>query len=323
MTFVAYPIKVFPIFKEKIWGGKKLNRFFKLPENKKIGEVWFFADQELNCSIVSNGQYKGLKLNELMKKYSKEILGPVLFEKYGNKFPLLFKFIDAEDKLSIQVHPDDEFAKKYNLPSGKSEAWYIISSGKKSFVLLGLKKRINKNLLKKLIMTGRITNYLMKYKTKPGDCYYIKGGTLHSIGPSNVIFEIQQNTDKTYRIFDWERQNLEISRELDIDNGLKAIRINNKQVINNKKSKSFSKIKKIFEADKFVINELNIEKGKKCWYNHSGPFVISVFEGCADLLWKEGKEKINKGEVVLLPFSIKNFTLHTKEKIKCLITEIR
>jgi|DewCreStandDraft_4_1066084.scaffolds.fasta_scaffold04229_6 mannose-6-phosphate isomerase len=323
MTFTLYPIKVFPIFKEKIWGGRKLNSFLKLPENKKIGEVWFFADQELNCSIVANGQYKGLKLNELMKKYSKEILGSELFKKYDNKFPLLFKFIDAEDKLSIQVHPDDEFAKKNNLPSGKSEVWYIVSSGKKSFVLLGLKKRINKNLLKKLIITGRITNYLMKYKTTPGDCYYIKGGTLHSIGPSNVIFEIQQNTDKTYRIFDWGRQNLEISRELDIDNGIKAIRINNKPVINNKKSKSFLKIKKLFEPDKFVINELNIEKGKKCWYNHSGPFVISVFEGYADMLWKQGKEKINKGEVVLVPFGIRDFTLYAKEKIKCLITEIR
>ncbi len=325
MSFVAYPIKVYPIFKEKIWGGRKLSRFFKIPHNNKIGEVWFFADQELDCSIVSNGCYKGLKLNELMKNHSYEILGKEISRKYNNKFPLLFKFIDSEDKLSIQVHPDDDYAAKNNLPSGKSEAWYIVSSGKNSFVLLGLKKNIKKDIIKKLVISGKIADYLKKYKTRQGNCYYIKGGTLHSIGPSNIIFEIQQNTDITYRIFDWGRQNLEISRKLDLENGIKAIKIRNQPILNKKCKikKSFWMFKNLLRNNKFLINELIMEKGVKYCYNHSGPVVISFFEGVADFIWDNKKEKLRKGEIVLVPYALKKFTLLANKKLKCLITEVR
>ncbi|MCX8092881.1 MAG: class I mannose-6-phosphate isomerase [Candidatus Goldbacteria bacterium] len=327
MSFVAYPIKVFPIFKEKIWGGRKLSSFFKLPENHKIGEVWFFADQDLDCSIISNGCYKGLKLNDLMKDHSYEILGKEIAKKCKNKFPLLFKFIDSEDKLSIQVHPDDFFAKKNNLPSGKSEAWYIVSSGKNSFVLLGLKKRVKKDVLKKLILSKNIVANLKKYKTRSGDCYYIKGGTIHSIGPSNIIFEIQQNTDVTYRIYDWGRQNLEIPRALDLENGIKAIKINNqpliKRKIKNVVLKNTTINRNLLKTKEFFIYELIMEKGNKYWYNSVAPVVISFFDGNGYIIWKYGKEKVKKGEVVLIPFVLKNFVLHANDRLKCLFTEIR
>ncbi|MCX7698254.1 MAG: class I mannose-6-phosphate isomerase [Candidatus Goldbacteria bacterium] len=328
MSFVAYPIKVYPIFKEKIWGGRKLKEFFKIPKSHKIGEVWFFADQELDCSIISNGCYKGIKLNQMMKNYSEKLLGKEISKKYKNRFPLLFKFIDSEDKLSIQVHPDDSYAKKNNLPSGKSEAWYIVSADKNSFVLLGLKKRIKKNIIKKLILSGQIVTNLKKYKTRVSDCYYIKGGTIHSIGPSNIIFEIQQNTDITYRIYDWGRQNLEISRTLDLENGIKAIKINNKPIIKRKIKNEILKNtivnrRNLLKTREFFIYELIMEKGDKYWYNCITPVVISFFNGTGDIIWKCGKEKVKKGDVVLIPFVLKSFILRANDSLKCLFTEIR
>lgn len=326
MSFVAYPIKVNPIFKEKIWGGRKLNRFFKLPVNHKIGEVWFFADQELDCSIVSNGAYKGMKLNELLKKYSKEILGENVAKKFNGRYPLLFKYIDSEDKLSIQVHPDDAFARKNHLSSGKSEAWYILSSGKKSFIYLGFKNKLNKRDMLNSVLSGRIIKFLNKIKTKTGDGYYIPGGTIHSIGPSNIIFEIQQNTDITYRIFDWARQNLEISRELNLKDGLRAIKNKNKLWLSSeiyyKKEKGI-KTRNLFDNKYFFSKEVIMEKSEKYWYNQKTSCVLALFEGCAELAGDFGKIRLRKGEIVHMPYAIKNFSISASEWIKCLITEIR
>lgn len=326
MSFVAYPIKVYPIFKEKIWGGRKLNRFFELPANHKIGEVWFFADQELDCSIVSNGCYKGMKLNELMKKHSKEILGDEAAKKFKGKFPLLFKYINSEDKLSIQVHPDDNFARKNNLASGKSEAWYILSSGKKSFIYLGLKKKLSKRNLLNSISSGKIIKTLNKIKTKSGEGYYIPAGTVHSIGPSNIIFEIQQNTDITYRIFDWARQNLEISRELNLKEGLRTIKSRNKPKLSPKiyyKKAQGIRIRNLFDNKYFFTEELIVEKSKEYWYNQKSSSVLALFAGCAELAGNFGKIRLHKGEIVHMPYAIKKFSIYACKWLKCVITEIR
>lgn len=326
MPFVAYPIKVYPIFKEKIWGGRKLSRFFDLPASNKIGEVWFFADQEFNCSIISNGCYKGMKLNELMKKYSKEIVGNKVKKKFKGQFPLLFKYINSEDKLSIQVHPDDNYARKNNLNFGKSEAWYILSSGGKSFIYLGLKKKITKKNLLNYISSGKIIKTLNKFKTKSGEGYYIPAGTVHSIGPSNIIFEIQQNTDITYRIFDWSRQNLEISRELNLKEGLRTIKISNKPKLSPKmyyKIGQGIRIRNLFDNKYFFTQELIVEKSKEYCYNQKSSSVLALFSGCAELTGNFGKIRLNKGEIVHVPYVIKRFCIYACKWLKCVITEIR
>ncbi len=326
MSFVAYPIKVHPIFKEKIWGGNKLKRFFNIPENHKIGEVWFFADQELDCSIVSNGYYKGIKLNYLLQKYSRNILGDKVAKKSQGKFPLLFKYIDSEDKLSVQVHPDDNFARKNKLPSGKSEAWYIVSSGKNAFIYLGLKSRISKNTLLNHINNGRIINFLNKFKTKKGNGYYIPAGTIHSIGPSNIIFEIQQNTDITYRIFDWQRQNLEITRELNLKDGIKAIVTGNKPELStsiyNEQERGI-KYRDLFNNKYFYTIELIMEKSKNYWYNQKSSCVFALFEGYVEIAGNFGKVRMQKGEVIHIPYAIKRFSVFACEKSKMVITEIK
>jgi mannose-6-phosphate isomerase len=326
MSFAAYPIKVYPIFKEKIWGGRKLNGFFELPDSHKIGEVWFFADQELDCSIISNGRYKGLKLNELMKRHSKEILGNEIARKYKGRFPLLFKYIDSEDRLSIQVHPDDNFAKKHSLPSGKSEAWYVLYSGKEAFIYLGLKKNAGRNTLLNHINNGRIINLLNKLKTKTGDGYYIPAGTVHSIGPSNIIFEIQQNTNVTYRIFDWERQNLEIPRELNLKDGISAIKTKNKPRLSPKiyyTKENGIKTRNLFNNEYFFTKELIVAKSEKYWYNQKSSAVLAVFEGCADVMGNFGKLRLQKGEVVLLPNMVNKFSIFACKRLKCIISEIK
>ncbi len=128
--FKAYPVTVKPIFKEQIWGGKKLKSYISLPDRKKIGEAWFLADQEGNHSIISNGKYAGMPIGGLIKKYPEEVLGEKLIKKYGEKFPLLFKYIDAGDCLSVQVHPDDKTAEKIEKGVGKTEMWYVLEAKK-------------------------------------------------------------------------------------------------------------------------------------------------------------------------------------------------
>ena len=143
--FKPYPIVVKPILKDEIWGGKNLKKFISIPKNKKIGAAWFMADQEGNDSIIANGQYRGISIDQLINRFPAEVLGKKLVKKYGKKFPLLFKFIDAQDRLSVQVHPDDKFAAKNEKCMGKTEMWYLMETRKGANIMIGLKKKASKS----------------------------------------------------------------------------------------------------------------------------------------------------------------------------------
>jgi mannose-6-phosphate isomerase len=280
-----YPLKFHPIVLSKIWGS----------------EIWTISAVKDNVSIVKNGAFAGEQLSELVKKYPKEILGENVVKKYGSDFPLLFKTINADDKLSIQVHPDDETAKEYG-SFGKTEMWFVLSAKENAELLCGFKEKVSKEKFLSLLENGEILSALASYKVKAGDAFFISAGTVHGIGGGISIAEIQQSSDITFRIYDYERTVADGSkRELHIPQSLKSIKF---ETPNN--SKIDYEVQKneavdIIRCPKFCVNFLPLEGFIKRELKSRGAFIVFMAVG--------GRAKLNdveieNGESILIPAEI-------------------
>lgn len=219
-----YPLIFEPLYKDYIWGGRKLETLGKELSQGIVAESWEIASHPSGSGIVSNGRYKGQPLDMLVSKYGPDILGKSLFKDENTKFPLLIKFIDANSDLSVQVHPNDEYAfKMENGELGKSEMWYIVDAVPGSKLVSGLKNGITKEVFINAVNCGNISDCLNYVTVKPGDCYNIPAGLVHAIGAGCLICEIQQNSNTTYRVFDYDRTDakgnkrpLHIEKALDV-----------------------------------------------------------------------------------------------------------
>ena len=203
-----YPIKFNPILKSTLWGGDKIIPFKGLSyiSQPQVGESWEISDVPNNESIVSSGSDTGKTLNELVIKYKASLLGEENYERFGNHFPLLVKFIDARDDLSVQVHPNDQLAKVRHQSVGKTEMWYIIDNNNgKGHLCPGFKKKITSNEFTSLIKEDKISDVLANYAVQSGDVFYLPAGRIHSIGAGCFLVEIQQTSNITYRIYDYNR----------------------------------------------------------------------------------------------------------------------
>ena len=204
---MLYPLKFRPIFKEKIWGGSKLrNQLFKNTSSDKTGESWEISGVEGNISVVDNGFLQGKSLNDIISEYKESLLGKKIYNKFGTEFPLLIKFIDADDDLSIQVHPDDNTAKKRHKSFGKTEMWYVIDADKNAELITGVCKNTNKGEYSELLLNKQLKTILNFEKVKKGDVFFIPAGRIHAICKGILLAEIQQTSDITYRIYDWDRK---------------------------------------------------------------------------------------------------------------------
>ncbi|MFP4466480.1 MAG: type I phosphomannose isomerase catalytic subunit [Candidatus Goldiibacteriota bacterium] len=320
-----YVMKVKPILKQKIWGGGKLN---ELPgiKGSDIGEAWFFADQPENNSIISNGRLKGSFLRDVMKKHATAMLGRKLAVKYRGIFPILVKFMYASDKLSVQVHPDDSTAKQFHAGTGKTEMWYIMSSEADSYVLMGFKDKISRKQIREKIKKNTLQHAMKKYRTKPGEVYYIPAGTLHALGPGNMLLEIQQNSDITFRLYDWGRINLETNRQLHIEEGLDVlknlkkagkIRLKNKQ-LNEGVMKS-----KMISNEYFECIRLAAEKKASYECADKNPCIIAAIKGKGNIKtekWK--KTSFKKGEIMFVPYGIRNYKIELHSGAEVIAAEI-
>ncbi len=199
-----YPLKFKPIYKELMWGGQKLRQFFgkDIPAGKKIGESWELADLPNDKSVITNGELAGHTLTQLIRQFPRQIMGSGNFR---GSFPVLVKFIDAQEVLSIQVHPDAQACRRMGAGAPKTEFWYILSAKKDAVIYKGLKKVVTKEEFLQAIRSGTVIELLDKIPVKKGQCYFLPGGTVHSIGAGILIAEIQTPSDTTYRIFDWDR----------------------------------------------------------------------------------------------------------------------
>ena len=326
MKFTAYPMKVKPIFKERVWGDRNLNKMIKLPRGKKIGEIWYFAGHGENHSVIENGIYKGRRITEIMQKFSVEMLGPVLSKKYNRRFPVLLKFLDSEEKLSVQVHPDDAFALKNNKSWGKTEAWYILDASKKAKLMVGLKKKLSKERLGKAVKDGSIAGKLKTYIPKKGDCFFIPSGTLHVVAGGCIILEIQQNSDITYRVYDWGRTFDGNPRQLHVPEALKVYRHENKAgrvapVYPDRTGGITSK--HLIDSSYFGISEVQIEKNTGYWYNNISPVIITVLRGSITLSTENGSFRINSFESAFIPVSLSGVLMLPGMGSRIIMTEIK
>lgn len=201
------PIKFQPLLKSTIWGGNKIIPFKHLDSTQEnVGESWEISGVKDNETIVKNGAFAGKKLNEVVAELKGKLIGEDNYKRFGNEFPLLIKFIDARQQLSIQVHPTDELAQKRGKERGKTEMWYIMDSDKDAKLRSGLKKAITPEEYKAMVENDTITDALAEYNVKEGDCFFLPAGRIHSIGTGCFLAEIQQTSDVTYRIYDFKRK---------------------------------------------------------------------------------------------------------------------
>jgi len=219
-----YPLKFKPTYKQRIWGGQKLREVFgkDIPPDKKVGESWEVADLPNDKSIITNGELEGQTLGSVTEKYPKEIMGD---DNFSGPYPLLIKFLDAEDILSIQVHPDEQTCRRMGKGEPKTECWYIIFAAPGAVIYKGLKKGVTKEKFTKAIKEGNVAELLSKVPVEIGQCHFLPAGTAHSIGAGLLIAEIQTPSDTTYRVFDFNRvDDAGKPRQLHIEEALESIR---------------------------------------------------------------------------------------------------
>ena len=224
----TYPLQFDPILKERIWGGEKLKTILNKPIVSKItGESWELSTVEGDVSVVADGSLKGKSLMNLIDEMPEEILGTKVYQRFGKHFPLLFKYLDAREDLSIQVHPNDKLAKERHNSFGKTEMWYVTQADADARIIVGFKEDSSKEEYLKHLNDKTLVSILDDVKAKPGDVFFLETGTVHAIGAGLVVAEIQQTSDITYRLYDFDRKDAQgNTRELHVDLALDAINYN-------------------------------------------------------------------------------------------------
>lgn len=307
---MLYPLFFKPVYKTTIWGGRNFKRVFNrnIPDGK-IAESWEICCHKNGTSIIDNGSLKGKTLQYIFENYKEDLIGSK-FEKY-NRFPLLIKFIDANDRLSVQVHPGNDYALKYEGDFGKTEMWYVIDAKKDAKLICGTKEGTNRENFRKAIEGGNIEGYLNFINVKKGDCIYIPSGTVHAIMDGLLIAEIQQNSDITYRVYDWGRVDKNgKSRELHVDKALDVINFNYKSTIIKPVISIFSgyKIEKLVENNYFTTNKIIING----IYNDKTIDLFYTFvcvEGTGKLKYEDIVYEIKAGESFLIPACLGSFSI--------------
>ena len=307
-----YPLKFQPILKEKVWGGDKLHHLFGKSQLKNTGESWELSGVENNISLVANGSLQGITLSKIIRTYKSELLGDEVYRKFGEKFPLLFKFIDANQDLSVQLHPNDLLAKERHNSFGKTEMWYVMHAENDARLILGFNKEMDEIEYLKMLRGNKLTEILQSVSVKEGDSFFIEPGTVHAIGAGIVLAEIQQTSDITYRIYDWNRPGIDGEfRELHTDQALKAINFNNtKSRLTYSKEKN--QVVKLCSTPYFETNKLVLTERLERNYSMLDSFVVYMcIEGELVVKTAHYSETIKKGETILIPSSIKNINLLT------------
>jgi mannose-6-phosphate isomerase len=317
-----YPLKFEPILKEKIWGGSALvNHYYKKADpSVRYGESWEISAVADNRSLVSNGFLAGNNIEELVEVYMGDITGDAVYEKFGIEFPLLIKLIEAREDLSIQVHPGNEMAKERHDAYGKTEMWYILEGDKNSRIFTGFKEPVNKEIYQEALRTGELAELLNIENAVSGDVFFTPAGRIHAIGAGIILVEIQQTSDITYRIFDWNRKDSSGNpRELHTDLALDTIDFKaagkNKITVN----PVLNRTENLINCEFFTTNVISFNEIISKDYNLIDSFVIYVcIEGEFLIRWEGNSEPVIKGETVLLPAMIKDVVLEPSQESKLL-----
>jgi len=310
---MLYPFKFQPILKDKIWGGQKLQKILKKPTSSdEAGESWEISDVEGDTSIVSNGTMAGTSLKSLMELHTTELLGHKNFQQFGTKFPLLIKFIDAKLDLSVQLHPNDALAKARHNSFGKTEMWYVVQADSDSNLIVGFNQPMTKELYLKHLEAKTLERILNFDKVDSGDTYFIEVGRIHAIGAGVLLAEIQQTSDITYRVYDWDRVDSQGNhRELHNDIALEAFDFDMPDNYRVNYSRDFQTSTELVSCPYFTTNVIQVNTSLLVKNNHDSFMIYMCVEGSAIINIEGNQTEFYKGETVLIPACIKTFSIST------------
>lgn len=314
----VYPIRFENLYYEKIWGGRDFELFRDNLPQGKIGESWDIACHPNGMSVVSNGKFKGMKLDELIRKSGDDIVGTKIDK---NNFPLLVKLINSRDKLSIQVHPGDEYANKFENQMGKNEAWYVIKAFEGASLIVGAKEGCTYEQFKSGISNGNLETYMNRIPVKKGDVFFIRSGMVHAICEGVILAEIQQSSDVTYRVYDYNRgRELHIKKALDVvDLKLKAKNNTGIKIIR----KGYSKIY-LCLSEKFAMELYDVSSEAEEFSDKERFHIFTCVDGRGDIIYNYGAEPVKIGDSILIPAGMGKYKLKGKMKlVKSYVPDIR
>ena len=324
-----YPLKFKPIFKTLVWGGEKIAPFKGVATDQhNIGESWELSGVKGTESVVANGKFAGKTITELVHEYKGRLIGEKNYDRTGDQFPLLIKFIDAKQDLSIQVHPDDRLAaERHNGSKGKTEMWYVVEADKDAHLMSGLTRDITPEEYERKVNDHTITDVLHDYKIAPGDVFFLPAGRIHSIGSGSFIAEIQQTSDITYRIYDFGRLGLDGKpRELHTELAKAAI----DYTVYPDYRTSYTKVKNmenvLVDCSYFTTSLYDLDKPFSRNLKELDSFLVVIcIAGNGKLTDSDGNEvSLNQGETVLVPADCSGVTFTPGESgIQLLTSYVR
>ncbi len=308
---VLYPMKFAPIYKQTVWGGRNISWFFgrDIPLDR-VAESWELACREDGDSMVINGRLAGTRLSQLIREFPEKLLGPSFVRKNGVLFPLLIKYIDAHDNLSVQVHPGDDYAKFLGEPNGKNELWYVLNAEEHAQIIYGVKENITREAFTQALAENRIEPTLNRINVQAGDFYFVPAGKLHAILKGILIVEIQQNSNLTYRVYDWDRKNesgmgrqLHVSQALDVMDfqsgnlqpGLRPVYADHRFEIDS-----------VLRSTAFNVDRVKIQEAFK-GDTHGSFGVLICLQGSGAVLSHGESCPIAPGDTFLMPACIGNY----------------
>jgi len=321
-----YPLQFDTIYKEKLWGGQKINTylgksFAPLPN---CGETWEVSAVPGNVSTVSEGPLKGTGLDALVQTYREQLVGGKVYRHFGDEFPMLVKFLDAAQDLSIQVHPDDALAGQRHNSLGKTEMWYIIQADDDASLIAGFNKALTKEQYLQYFNNGQLEEVLNREKVQAGDVFYIPAGRVHTIGKGILLAEIQQSSDVTYRIYDFDRVDAAGNkRELHTEQAVDAIDYQLYSSYKTSYTEQPNEAAQLVKSPYFTTNKLACTNTITRQYNEIDSFVIYVcYEGTCTLTVGNHTVNLTLGNTVLLPANLNKATIKTTNGVGILETYV-
>lgn len=307
-------VKFRPFLKSTIWGGEEISSFKGIEiDCENLGESWELSGVPGCESVVAEGPDAGLTLTELVDKYKESLMGRRVYERYGNKFPLLIKFIDARDDLSLQVHPNDELAMKRHNSFGKTEMWYILSTKENARIHTGLTQEIDAEEYERRVKDHTLMDVVGSYESKPGDLFFLPAGRLHAIGTGNFLIEIQQSSDVTYRVDDYDRRDKNgNTRELHTELAKDAIDYKYYPDCKSTPEKVGPNTELLVKCGYFLVNKEDVD-GEREIANGADSFMgIVCIEGSGSITAGGVKTEVKQGDTMLLPAEAKGFEVDGK-----------
>ena len=308
---VLYPLKFQPILKDKIWGGQKLQQILnKTLSSTHTGESWEISDVEGDTSVVANGSLQGSSLKQLLEIHTSDVLGEKNFRQFGTKFPLLIKFIDAKEDLSVQLHPNDQLAKARHNSFGKTEMWYVVQADPESNLIVGFNQEMSQELYLKHLENKTLQCILNFDTVQAGDAYFIEVGRIHAIGAGVLVAEIQQTSDITYRVYDWDRVDSQGNeRELHNDIALEAFDFDMPDNFRVDYTMDSNTPTELVSCPYFTTNVLKVNKIILKENTHDSFMIYMCVDGKAQIEVDGNTTEISMGETVLIPACIKQFSI--------------